>query len=168
MKTFITLVILAALSNGAFARSKHKHKKSKPKEASTVYFFCLKNLNDDKSTMVEARDKEVQGILVALETKSAVECDLVGKARAMQFIEDGWNCAGRDKKNYFSCEMESAVFFSKLNDTHLTYLKYKNKSKRTGIIAYLNNDGFQKCQEDLQEMRQSGVKDVKCFKGEAK
>ena len=168
MKNILTLVLIVFISSNAFARARHKHKKARPKEASTLYFFCLKNLNDEKSTMVEARDKEVQAILVAQETKGSKECELIGNAKAKQFIEDGWNCAGRDKKNYFSCEMESAVFFSKLNETQLTYLKYKNKNKHSGIIAYLNNDGFQKCQEDLEEMRQSGVKDVKCFKAETK
>jgi len=168
MKIFLTALIFTLFSTSVFARSKHKHKKSSDKSARTVYFFCLKNLNDDKTTMVEARDKEVQAILVAMETKGEKECNLLGNAKAKQFLEDGWNCAGRDKKNYFSCEKESAVFFKKLNSTQLTYLKYKNASKRTGIIAYLNNNGLQKCHEDLDEMRQSGIKEVKCYKGESK
>jgi hypothetical protein len=168
MKIFLAAIILSLLSCNVYARSKHKHKKTSDKSAKTVYFFCLKNLNDDKTTMVEARDKEAQAILVALETKGEKECNLIGNAKAKQFLEDGWTCAGRDKKNYFSCEKESAVFFNKINTTSLTYLKYKNASKRTGIIAYLNNNGFEKCLEDLEQMRQSGLKDVKCFKADPK
>jgi hypothetical protein len=168
MKLLSTLIVFCLLSSSTYARSKRKHKKSSDKSASTVYFFCLKNLNDDKTTMVESRDKEAQAILVAMETKGEKECNLLGNSKTTQFTEDGWSCAGRDKKNFFSCEKESAVFFSKLNNSPLTYLKYKNKSKHTGIIAYLNNNGFLKCQEDLEEMKQSGVKEVKCFKADSK
>ena len=168
MKKIILIFLTAMLAFGVQAKAKkHKHHKKQKKETkihSTAYFFCSKKLKDRKNNLVESSFRKEQQIILAIEAENEENCKMIAETKALQLPKEGWSCHGLNVESFYSCETPKAKSFTAYNGEKLPYLKYKNLSQHIGIIAYLDEQGYDTCLEDRDQMILAGVREVTCHK----
>jgi len=131
--------------------------KSLKQKNTTAYSMC--------NRIVE---RKTQAIIVAIETLTEKGCLSLGRAKASQYQNSGWECRGLNNEELFSCENKKPISFAIYKGIKLDHLTFTNLQKRRSLLAYINPNSNELCHEDRDDLIAGGVTDAICHKRQNK